>query len=239
MRCTTRRRGRRAGSICSRPGAGRVGQPPDTFLGRAGAAARRAAQRPGPARAALRVLVPRAAGSRSAQRPSGVDAAAVSASMASALLAYSGISVKMLLDERHGAHLGTMFMVDYHPRVVLHAHDHPIEEAFYMLEGEVVYIADGAEHRCGRATSPSPAWAASTRSRTARTSAAAGWRRAPRCRRSITPTASSATGTTSPRWSARDRRRRDRQGVTVRVSLTLLAECAMLLYMLGAATRTA
>ena len=81
------------------------------------------------------------------KRPSPVGAPAVSASMASALLAYSGISVKMLLDERHGAHLGTMFMVDYHPRVVLHAHDHPIEEAFYMLEGEVVYIADGAEYR--------------------------------------------------------------------------------------------
>lgn len=59
--------------------------------------------------------------------PSPLDAAAVSASMSSALLAYSGISVKMLIDERHGAHLGNLFMVDYHPGVVLHPHDHPIE----------------------------------------------------------------------------------------------------------------
>ena len=75
-----------------------------------------------------------------------VDAPAISASMSSALLAYSGIAVKMLIDERHGAHLGNLFMVDYQRDVVLHPHDHPIEEAFYMLAGEVVFIADGEEH---------------------------------------------------------------------------------------------
>jgi quercetin dioxygenase-like cupin family protein len=80
------------------------------------------------------------------KRPAGVDAPAVSSSMSSALLAYSGIAVKMLVDERHGAHLGNLFMVDYQQDVVLHPHDHPIEEAFYMLEGEVVYIADGQEY---------------------------------------------------------------------------------------------
>ena len=80
------------------------------------------------------------------KHPAPVDAPAVSSSMASALLAYSGIAVKMLIDERHGAHLGNLFMVDYQPDVVLHPHDHPVEEAFYMLEGEVVYIADGVEH---------------------------------------------------------------------------------------------
>jgi quercetin dioxygenase-like cupin family protein len=80
------------------------------------------------------------------KRPAPVDAPAVSSSMASALLAYSGIAVKMLIDERHGAHLGNLFMVDYQPDVVLHPHDHPVEEAFYMLEGEVVYIADGVEY---------------------------------------------------------------------------------------------
>jgi quercetin dioxygenase-like cupin family protein len=82
-------------------------------------------------------------------RPAPVDAPGVSSSMASALLAYAGIGVKMLLDERHGAHLGNMFMVDYRVDVVLHPHDHPLEEAFYMLEGEVVYIADGQEHTLG------------------------------------------------------------------------------------------
>ena len=55
----------------------------------------------------------------------------------------------MLLDERQGAHLGNMFMVDYQPGVVLHPHDHPIEEAFYMLEGEVLYIADRHEYPLG------------------------------------------------------------------------------------------
>jgi len=78
--------------------------------------------------------------------PSPVDAPAVSASMSSALLAYAGITVKMLLDERHGASQGNVFMVDYYPGVVLHPHDHPFEEAFYMLEGEVAYIADGEEY---------------------------------------------------------------------------------------------
>jgi quercetin dioxygenase-like cupin family protein len=80
------------------------------------------------------------------KRPAPVDAPAVSSSMSSALLAYSGIAVKMLIDERHGAYLGNLFMVDYQEDVVLHPHDHPIEEAFYMLEGEVVYIADGEEY---------------------------------------------------------------------------------------------
>jgi quercetin dioxygenase-like cupin family protein len=83
------------------------------------------------------------------KRPAGVDAPAVSSSMSSALLAYSGIAVKMLIDERHGAYLGNLFMVDYQQDVVLHPHDHPIEEAFYMLEGEVVYIADGVEYELG------------------------------------------------------------------------------------------
>jgi quercetin dioxygenase-like cupin family protein len=77
------------------------------------------------------------------------DAIEVSAGMSSALLAYSGISVKMLLDERHGARLGNMFMVDYREGVVLQPHDHPLEEAFYMLEGEVVYTADGDEYTLG------------------------------------------------------------------------------------------
>jgi quercetin dioxygenase-like cupin family protein len=80
------------------------------------------------------------------KNPSAVTAPEVSASMSSALLAYSGITVKMLVDERHGAALGNLFMVDYYPGVVLHPHDHPLEEAFYMLEGEVVYSADGEEH---------------------------------------------------------------------------------------------
>ena len=74
-----------------------------------------------------------------------VDEAAVSGSMATALLAYSGISVKMLVDQRLGAHLHTMFMVEYQPGGVAHLHDHPFEESYYLLEGEIDVVADGVE----------------------------------------------------------------------------------------------
>jgi quercetin dioxygenase-like cupin family protein len=74
-----------------------------------------------------------------------VDAPTVSASMATALLAYSGIAVKMLVDQRLGAVLHTMFMVEYQPGGVAQPHDHPLEEAYYILEGEVEAMADG-EH---------------------------------------------------------------------------------------------
>jgi quercetin dioxygenase-like cupin family protein len=69
----------------------------------------------------------------------------VSASMATAALAYSGITVKMLVDQRTDAQLQTMFMVDYQPGAVAHPHDHPFEEAYYMLAGEIDVVAD--DHR--------------------------------------------------------------------------------------------
>jgi len=75
-----------------------------------------------------------------------VGAPTVSASMATAVLAYSGIAVKMLVDQRLDAQLHTMFMVDYQPGAVAHPHDHPFEEAYYMLEGEVDVVADGDRH---------------------------------------------------------------------------------------------
>jgi quercetin dioxygenase-like cupin family protein len=71
-----------------------------------------------------------------------VDAPTVSASMATALLAYSGIAVKMLVDQRLGAVLHTMFMVEYEPGGVAQSHDHPLEEAYYVLDGEVEADAD-------------------------------------------------------------------------------------------------
>lgn len=74
---------------------------------------------------------------------SAVAAPTVSASMATAVLAYSGIAVKMLVDQRLDAQLHTMFMVDYQPGAVAHPHDHPFEESYYMLEGEVDVVADG------------------------------------------------------------------------------------------------
>jgi quercetin dioxygenase-like cupin family protein len=75
-----------------------------------------------------------------------VGAPTVSASMATAVLAYSGIAVKMLVDQRLDAQLHTMFMVDYQPGAVAHPHDHPFEEAYYMLEGDVDVVAAGERH---------------------------------------------------------------------------------------------
>lgn len=75
----------------------------------------------------------------------GSDPAApeVSASMATALLAYSGIGVRMLIDQRQGAQLHTMFLVSYQPTAVAHPHDHPLEETYVMTRGEVEVMADG------------------------------------------------------------------------------------------------
>lgn len=75
-----------------------------------------------------------------------VDQPTVSASMATALLAYSGIAVKMLVDQRLDAHLHTMFMVDYQPGGVAQPHDHPFEESYYMLVGEIEFVADGERY---------------------------------------------------------------------------------------------
>jgi quercetin dioxygenase-like cupin family protein len=65
------------------------------------------------------------------------------AGMDTALLAYSGISVKMMVDGGLGASLLTMFMVDYEPGGAAQAHDHPFEEAYFFLEGEIEGEVDG------------------------------------------------------------------------------------------------
>lgn len=75
-----------------------------------------------------------------------IDAPTVSASMNTALLAYSGIALKMLVDERLGAELSAMFMVEYQPGGVAHPHDHPLEEAYFMLEGEIEAVADDRQY---------------------------------------------------------------------------------------------
>ena len=74
------------------------------------------------------------------------DAAKVSASMATALLVYSGISLKMLVDQRLDAALHTMFMVEYEPNANAHPHDHPLEEAYYVMHGEVEAWADDEKY---------------------------------------------------------------------------------------------
>ncbi len=74
------------------------------------------------------------------------DAPKVSASMATALLVYSGIALKMLVDQRLDAALHNMFMVEYEPGGNAHPHDHPLEEAYYVTDGEVEAWADGEKY---------------------------------------------------------------------------------------------
>jgi quercetin dioxygenase-like cupin family protein len=72
------------------------------------------------------------------RRPVGMD---------SAVLAYSGISVKMLVDRTFGADLLTMFTVDYEPGGAAQAHDHPFEEVYVFLDGEIEGEFDGSPYR--------------------------------------------------------------------------------------------
>jgi quercetin dioxygenase-like cupin family protein len=72
---------------------------------------------------------------------------AVSASMRTALLVYSGITVKMMVDTDLGANLSTMFMVQYETRGVAGPHDHPLEETYLILDGHVDATFDGAQYR--------------------------------------------------------------------------------------------
>jgi quercetin dioxygenase-like cupin family protein len=68
------------------------------------------------------------------------------AGMDIAVLAYSGISVKMLVDRVFGADHVTMFTVDYEEGGAAQAHDHPFEEAYVFLEGEIEAELDGEQH---------------------------------------------------------------------------------------------
>ena len=63
-----------------------------------------------------------------------------------ALTVYSGISVKMLVDRVFGAELLTMFTVDYEPGGSAQVHDHPFEETYFFLDGEITAELDGREH---------------------------------------------------------------------------------------------
>ena len=71
---------------------------------------------------------------------------AVSASMRSALLVYSGITVKMMVDSQLGAYLATMFMVHYEPKGLASSHDHPFEETYLITDGEVDAWFDDAKY---------------------------------------------------------------------------------------------
>lgn len=77
------------------------------------------------------------------------DRLAVSASMRTALLVYSGITVKMMVDSDLGSMLSTMFMVQYEPDGVAGPHDHPFEETYLIVEGAVEATFDGKPYRLG------------------------------------------------------------------------------------------
>ena len=69
-----------------------------------------------------------------------------SAGRDTALVVYSGISVKMLVDHPFGADHMTMFTVDYELGGAAQAHDHPFEEAYVFLAGEVEGEIDGQHY---------------------------------------------------------------------------------------------
>ena len=77
------------------------------------------------------------------------DRLAQSASMRTALLVYSGITVKMMIDSDLGADLSTMFMVQYEQGGFAGAHDHPLEETYQILEGQVEAEFDGTKYELG------------------------------------------------------------------------------------------
>jgi quercetin dioxygenase-like cupin family protein len=80
------------------------------------------------------------------KRGAGANAPTVSASMSTALLAYSGIALKMLVDQRLDAQLHTIFMIEYQPGGCAQPHDHPMEESYIILDGEVEAVADGQRY---------------------------------------------------------------------------------------------
>jgi len=71
------------------------------------------------------------------RRPAGRD---------TALVVYSGISVKMLVDRVFGAELMTMFTVDYEPGGAAQIHDHPFEETYFFLDGEIEAELEGVTY---------------------------------------------------------------------------------------------
>jgi quercetin dioxygenase-like cupin family protein len=75
------------------------------------------------------------------------DMLAVSASMRTALLVYSGVTVKMMVDSDLGSQLSTMFMVQNDEGGGAGPHDHPFEETYMILEGTVSATFDDEGYR--------------------------------------------------------------------------------------------
>jgi quercetin dioxygenase-like cupin family protein len=54
-----------------------------------------------------------------------------------------GASLKMLVDREFGASQLNLFVVEYAPGGLIKEHDHPFEEAFFFLNGEIEAALDG------------------------------------------------------------------------------------------------
>jgi hypothetical protein len=122
-----------------------------------------------------------------------VNAPTVSTSMATALLAYSGIAVKMLVDQRLDAVLATCSwsITSWEASPI----PTPSGGGLLHVRGEVEVSADGVTHTLRPETL---FWTSApfTRSSAAPRRRCAGWRRSRRSRPRATPTGSTATGTT-------------------------------------------
>jgi quercetin dioxygenase-like cupin family protein len=55
----------------------------------------------------------------------------------------------MLVDRNFGADLLTILTVDYEAGGAVQPHDHPFEEAYFFLEGEIEAELDGRAYRFG------------------------------------------------------------------------------------------
>jgi quercetin dioxygenase-like cupin family protein len=64
----------------------------------------------------------------------------------SGLATLPGVFLKWLIDEAFGARHHRMLLIEYQPDVGIGLHDHAFEEAYYLLEGEVLATLDGRSY---------------------------------------------------------------------------------------------
>jgi quercetin dioxygenase-like cupin family protein len=57
-----------------------------------------------------------------------------------------GASLKMLIDREFGASQFNLFLVEYVPGGLIKEHDHPFEESFFFVSGEIEAVLDGTAY---------------------------------------------------------------------------------------------
>ena len=57
-----------------------------------------------------------------------------------------GASLKMLIDREVGASQFNLFVVEYVPGSLIKEHDHPFEESFFFVSGEIEAVLDGTTY---------------------------------------------------------------------------------------------